>query len=146
MIKIILLQDVPQLGQKDEIRSVRFGFAKNWLIPLKLAALATPAVVSRIEKQKTLQEEQVKREAQTYKERMKELEGFTLRLRPKKTKKATLYAAIDADAIAQHLAKKGMNIDVKHIHLEKPIKKAGEYDIPIIFSKDSKASIKVIVQ
>ena len=145
-IKVILLQDVLQLGQKGEVRSVRFGFGKNWLIPLKLAAIATPTLVSQIEKQKTLQQEQMKNEAHAYETRIKELEGFVLRLRPKKTKKATLYAAIDAKKIASHLAKKNVTLDPKYIHLETPIKKIGEYEIPVVFSKDYRVSIKVVVQ
>lgn len=145
-IKIILLQDVPQLGQKNQMHSVHLGFAKNWLIPLKLAAIATPTLVSQIEKQGTLREEQMKRERQTYEERVKELEEVTLRLRPKKTKKGTLYAAIDEKAIAQHLAKRKISLDPKSIQLETPIKKVGEYEVPVVLSKDYRVKIKVIVQ
>lgn len=145
-IKVILLQDVPQLGQKDEVRSVRFGFAKNWLIPGKLAVIATPVLVSQMERIEALREEQMKHLAESYQDKVKELEGFTLRLRPKKTKKGTLYAAIDAKVIAQHLKKKNITLDLKYIHLEAPIKKVGEYDVPIIFSQNFQVKIRVIVQ
>lgn len=145
-IKIILLQDVPQLGQKGEVRSVRFGFVKNWLIPRRLAVIATPLLISQMEKMKALREEQMKRETKSYQDQMKKLEDFTLHLRPKKTKKGTLYAAIDAKVIAQHLKKKNITLDPKYIHLETPIKKIGEYEVTIIFSEAFKSKLKVVVQ
>lgn len=145
-VNIILLQDVPALGNRDDIKSVSFGYAKNWLIPQKLAAVATPAMAARIQRDKTMRMEKIKKEAEQYQVLKQSLEGCTLRLRPKKTEKGTLYAAIDAKAVAEKLKEKGIAIDAKYILLEKPIKKTGEYEIPIIFSKDFQGNIKIIVQ
>ncbi|MBI3335422.1 MAG: 50S ribosomal protein L9 [Candidatus Portnoybacteria bacterium] len=145
-VKIILLQDIPRLGQKNDIKSVKFGFAKNWLIPQKLAVLARPLMVAEIERAKTVREEVRKRETLTYEKFLKELEGFVLRMRPKKTEKGTLYAAIDAKTIAGKLKEKGIVIDPSHIQLDEGIKKVGEYDVPVRLSERFHAKIKLIVQ
>lgn len=145
-VKLILLQNIPHLGQKNDIKSVTFGFAKNWLIPQKLAILATPVMVAQVEHEKIAREEATKREALKYEKLLKELEGFTLKIRPKKTKKGTLYAAIDGKTIAGKLKEKGILIEENSIKIEEPIKKVGEYEVPVIFSQDFQTKIKVIVQ
>jgi len=145
-LKVILLQDTLRLGQKDDIKSVKFGFAKNWLIPQKLAVLATRSMLTRIERVKLMGEETLKREAEKYEIMIKELEGFTLRMRPKKTKKGTLYAAIKATIIAEKLKEKGFPIDPSYIQLQEQIKKVGEYEVSVMFSERYKAKIKIVVQ
>lgn len=146
LVKIILLEDVPNVGKKHDIKSVRFGFAKNWLISQKLAVLALPHIVNQIKGQQAVKKEKAKKETELYEGLLKELNNFALRLRPKKTTKGTLYAAIDEKMIAEKLKEKGIKIDEKYIKLETPIKKVGEYEIPIIFSKNSQTKIKVIIQ
>lgn len=146
LTKIVLLEDIPHLGKKHEVKSVKFGFAKNWLIPRKLALLGLPHIIHQLQGQQALKEEKVKKETEVYESLMKELDGFTLRLRPKKTTKGTLYAAVDEKMIAEKLKEKGIKINEKYLKLKTPIKKVGEYETQIIFSDQYKANIKIIVQ
>lgn len=146
LTKIVLLEDIPHLGKKHEVKSVKFGFAKNWLIPQKLALLGLPHIINQLQSQQALKEQKIKKETESQESLMKELDDFTLRFRPKKTTKGTLYAAIDEKMIAEKLKEKGINIDEKYIKLETPIKKVGEYEVPVIFSENSKVSLKIIIQ
>lgn len=145
-VKIILLQDIPTLGNKSDSKSVSFGYAKNWLIPQKLAVISTPMMVAKILRDKAVETEKTKKEREQYETLKESLEGFVLRLRPKKTEKGTLYAAIDEKILAEKLKEKSISVDAKYITLEKPIKKIGEYEILIIFSQDFQIKIKIIVQ
>lgn len=146
LVKIILLEDVSHVGKKHEVKSVRFGFAKNWLISQKLAVLALPHIVNQVKGQQSVKEEKIKKETELYEGLLKELNSFVLRLRPKKTTKGTLYEAIDEKMIAEKLKEKGIKIDKKYIKLEAPIKKIGEYEIPVVFPGNFKVSLKIIIQ
>lgn len=145
-VKVILLQDIPSVGQKHDVKSVRLGFAKNFLTRQKLAMLATPQMVRTIELERKHREERLVIQAQSYAKVIEELKDFALRLRPKKTPKGTLYEGIDAKALAQKLQEKKISVEAEHIELDQPIKKIGEYDIPVTFTKDYQTKIKVIVQ
>lgn len=145
-VKVILLQDIPSVGQKHDLKSVRLGFAKNFLVRQKLAAIATAPLIKTRELERKRKEERQGKEAQGYGKIIKELEAFTLRLRPKKTAKGTLYGGIDAKTLAQKLQENKIAIKPEQIILEEPIKKIGEYEVPVVFSKDYQVKIKVIVQ
>lgn len=145
-VKIILLQDVPRVGHKDEVKAVALGFAKNWLIRKNLAAVATPVMIAKAQEHKAKIDQKSKEEAAQFGALLKELEGFTLRLRPKKNKQGRLYEGIDALAIAEKLKEKKITIKAESIKLEEPIKQVGEHDVTIAFSKEIKTKIKVIIQ
>lgn len=145
-VSVILLADVAHIGHKDEIKSVAMGFAKNWLIRKKLASVATPAMIALATQHRASVESKQKNERVVYEKLLGELEGFTLRLRPKKNKQGTLYEGIDASTIAEKLKEKKIVLDPKCITLKEPIKQAGEYTIPVAFSKDITTAFTLVIQ
>jgi len=145
-VKVILLQEISHLGQKNELKSVALGFAKNWLIPKKLAVVATPTLIAQARKEQATRQQRQAQKASQYESLAKELKGFTLKLRPKKNKKGTLYEGIDATVIAAKLKDKKIAITPEMIELEIPIKQVGEYEVPVALSKNYQATIKIVVQ
>lgn len=145
-INILLIKDVANLGQKNELKTTRLGYAKNWLIPNQLGVLATKTMIAQNELRKTAligQKEQMEKEFESLIEQLADVE---LILKPKRTAKGTLYAAIDKEKIAEGLKRKKIALDTKYIELEEPIKKIGEYSIPITFSDKLKTVLKITIQ
>lgn len=146
MVKIVLLADLPNVGQRNDVKSVRFGFAKNWLIPQKFAQLATERVLLEISRRKDRQKEEKQKKSTQTEALLAALKDLTLTMRPKKSAKGTLYAAIDAHKIADSLKKKGFVVNPEMIRIEEPIKKVGEYKICIVFSKEIQGILKLVIQ
>lgn len=145
-VKVVLLQDIQNIGIRSQVKTVRFGFAKNWLIPQKLATLATPALVAQAKAKQEKTKEQKGKAKSQFSALLEKLGGTLITMRPKKTAKGTLYAAIDAEKISQALKRKQMDVNPKYITIEQEIKKVGEYEIPVVFDKETKGTLKLRIQ
>ncbi len=145
-VNIILLEDIANLGQKNELKAVKLGYAKNWLIPQRFAMLATKSKIAEYESKKTGMVEKKEQAKKGYEALAQKIELLNLVLKPRKTAKGTLYAAIDAKKILALLKKEGIALSESFITLEKPIKQVGEYHVPIVFSDDLRATLKITIQ
>ena len=146
MVTVVFTQDVPNVGQKNNTKIVKLGYAKNWLIPQRLAVLATKSMLVQHELKKTALSEKREHLEKEFEAFSAQLASVALVFKPRKTSKGTLYAAIDGEKIAQGLKRKKIAVDPKYIQLEEPIKKVGEYAIPIVFSQALQTKLKVVVQ
>ena len=126
-MKVILLQDVKGTGKKDQIVEASDGFARNYLIPRKMAREATSEAINAIEKSKSAdkQREDVRRaEAE---ERSRKLKGKVVQLTVRGGENGKLYGAVTNDQIAEALKQQhGIEIDKRKIEMEEPIKTAGQ--------------------
>ena len=126
-MKVILLKDIKGTGKKDQIMEVSDGFARNFLLPRKLAKEATSEVVNSIETSQSAQKhrDEVKRlEAEA---KAKELKGKVIKLSVKGGAGGKLYGAVTNDTIAQALKEQyGIDIDKRKFEPENPIKTAGQ--------------------
>lgn len=126
-MKVILLQDVKGTGKKDQIVEASDGFARNYLIPRKMAREATAEALNAIEKSKSADKhrEDVKRaEAET---KARELKGKVIQLTVRGGDNGKLYGAITNDQIATALKEQhGFDVDKRKLELEEPIKSAGQ--------------------
>jgi large subunit ribosomal protein L9 len=131
-MKVILLQDVPSLGQKDDIKEVKTGYWRNFLLPKELAVFATPKLIEQAEKRKEetakIREEEEKKIAKE----LKKLKDKPLEIKAKADEKGNLFAGISAEDISRAL-KEEMKLEISPnaIKIEKPIKKIGEHEIPV---------------
>jgi large subunit ribosomal protein L9 len=142
-MKVIFLQDVPQLAQAGQIKEVADGYARNYLIPRKLAALARPQAVSQIEIKAKKMEAHLAAELQ---ELAGQLEGKEVSLKAKAGAKEKLYGSITSADIAAGLKKvTGLEIDKRKIGLEEPIRQLGSYEVAIKLGKDIMPTIRVNV-
>ena len=145
-MKVIFLQDVPRVGKKYDIKEVNDGFVMNFLIPRKLAELATPSAVANLEKRKKNIE--IEREVQTdlLMKNLEEIKGKVITIKGKANEKGSLFKAIHKKEIVEEMKKQNhADINEDFIILLKPIKEVGEFDIPIEI-KNKKSSFKLVVE
>jgi large subunit ribosomal protein L9 len=130
-MEIILREDIEKLGRRGEIVKVADGYARNFLLPRKLAVVATDANKKIIgqERQAWLKREaKLESEAQ---ELAKLLSSITLEIAQRAGEDGTLFGSVTTQAISDALQKQGYTVERKKILLEDPIKRVGEYKVPI---------------
>jgi large subunit ribosomal protein L9 len=136
-MEIILKQDVPNLGYKDDIISVKNGYAMNYLIPQGFAVTATGSTLkahNEILKQRAHKEEKIKQEAQLLAETLKDV---SLSIGAKTSTKGKIFGSVNAIQIAEALQEKGFNIDRKNITFkEELIKEVGTYHAKVRLHKE----------
>ncbi len=145
-MKVAFLKDVPNVAKAGQIKEVADGYARNFLLPQKLAALAGPGVSSAIEaKHRT----QAKRQAQQETElaRMaRRLDGQEITLGAKVGAKDRLYGRVTSADIATRLEEAtGLAIDKRKVELAEPIRRLGSYEVTIRLGKDIIPKIRVTV-
>ena len=145
-MKIILLQDVSKVGQRYDVKEVNNGFAQNFLIPQKLAEMATREALSRIEKVKEAAGLERKKQEELLIKGLDKIKGVTLNLKEKAAETGGLFSSVGKDKIVAEM-KKQHNIDIAldHIILDKPIKEVGDYDITASLG-DKKVKFKLVIE
>ncbi len=145
-MKVIFLQDVPRVGRKYDTKEVNDGYATNFLLPRKLAVLATPKAVAEVEKRK--KEIAIEREVQEdlLMKNLEEIKSKTVTIKGKANEQGHLFSAIHKKEIVE-IMKEQEHADIaeEFIVLEKPIKQIGEFEIPISV-KGKKSSFKLIIE
>jgi len=145
-LQLLLREDVPSLGRIGEIVRVRQGYARNYLLPRKLAVEATPENVRAMEKKRVrVETEEKDREAQIS-ARIEALGKITLSVVEKADASGTLYGSVGPAAIVKLLAKAGVTLEEKDIRLEEPIKSVGTHEVPIHVYGEHYAGIQVVVE
>jgi large subunit ribosomal protein L9 len=143
IMKVIFLQDVPNVAQAGEVKEVADGYGRNFLIPKKLAALAHPQATSQAETRAQKMEARLTTEL---KELASQLEGKEVSLKAKAGAKDKLYGSITSADIAAELNNTtGLDIDKRKIELDEPIRQLGSYEIAIRLGKDIVPKIRVTV-
>ena len=145
-MKVIFLQDVPNVARAGEIKEVASGYGRNFLIPKKLALLANLPALSTIKTQlKTEASSEVQTEDRLA-ELAQELEGKEITLKARAGAKDHLYGSItSADIAAELESNSGVVIDKRKIELTDPIRQLGSYEVAIKLAKDIIPKIKVTV-
>ncbi|MFC1991722.1 50S ribosomal protein L9 [Chloroflexota bacterium] len=145
-MRVIFLQDVPNVGRAGQIKEVANGYGKNFLIPRKLALLAESESVNALA---VKLEAQVRSQAHTEAELVElanQLDGKEVILEAKSGGKDRLYGSITTADIAAGLEKvTGLTIDKRKITLDESIRKIGSYEVSIKLAKDIVPKIKVTV-
>lgn len=144
-MKVIFLQDVPKMGKRHDVKEINNGYAMNFLLPRKLAVLATPQAVAELDKRKKNIE--IEREVQTdlLQKNLEEIKDKVVIIKGKANEKGSLFKAIHKKEIMEEMKKQHhADIAEEFIVLEKPIKEAGEFEIPIEI-KNKKSSFKLVV-
>lgn len=135
-MEVILREDIEKLGARGQVVNVSPGYARNYLLPKKLAVPATEANKKIIEQER---QAHLRREAKLVadaQELARMMEGLTLTISQKAGEADQLFGSVTAKDIAELLAQKNYTIDRKKIVLEEPIKQLGEYKIPIRLHKE----------
>jgi large subunit ribosomal protein L9 len=144
-MKVILTQDMDSLGLAGEIVEVARGYARNYLIPKKIALNATEDNIKRTETQRKnveIKRVKLKEDAKKIKERLAEV---VVTIVQKAGEEDKLYGSVTSMDIADGLERQGITIDRRKIMLDKPIKSLGEFSVPIKLHSQVLAPIKVKV-
>ncbi len=144
-MKVILIQDVPNLGKKYEVKEVKEGFAKNFLFPRKLAKPATPANLNWLERVRAKIEEKAEKDLLQAQEIAKSLDGREIEMKVKADDTGSLFSKITASKIAKHLQNLGFKVKKENIKLEGPISKLGEYRVVLNLEHGLEAEITLLV-
>ncbi|MCX6011400.1 MAG: 50S ribosomal protein L9 [Chloroflexi bacterium] len=141
-MKVVFLQDVPNVAKAGEIKEVAAGYGRNFLIPRKLAALVSPQAMSQVE---TSDKAQAKTN-EGLAELARQLEGKEVSLKAHAGAKERLYGSItSADIAAELESTTGLVIDKRKIELDEPIRQLGSYEVTIRLGKDIIPKIMVSV-
>jgi len=145
-MKVVFLQDVPNVGRVGEIKEVASGYGRNFLIPQKLAVLAGSPAVDLIEAQRKIDARNRKQTVAELTDLANQLDGREIFLSARSGTKDRLYGSItNADIAAELENATKLVIDKKKIELAKPINKLGSYEVAIRLAKDVMPKIKVTV-
>ena len=141
-MRVILLKDVDKVGKKYEIKEVKNGYARNFLIPNDLAKPATKEAVVWLETQKEIEEKELKKTQEV----ASTFDGQEIIIPVKIGKERDqLFESITAQKISEKLKELGLEIKKNQIELPEPIKELGEYPVKIKFEHNLEAEIKIIV-
>ncbi|MEK7627213.1 MAG: 50S ribosomal protein L9 [Patescibacteria group bacterium] len=143
-MKIILLNNVVNLGNKYDIKDVADGYARNFLFPRKMAKQATKSDLNNIEKMREMEKEKQKRELTKFQDIAKKLEGQKIEVAMKISEDGTLYGSVTSNKIALALKKQGFDVKKEQVMLKKPIKGAGVYDVVIKLPYEMETTIRVV--
>ncbi len=146
-MKVIFIEDVASVARAGEIKEVAEGYARNYLIPRKLAMLATPRAVSEA---KAALERKAAERVQTeeeLRELSSQLEGKEFTVTAKTGGKDKLYGSITGGDIAAEIKRSaGLDVDKRKVDLEGPIRQVGSYEVAIKLAADIIPIIKVTVK
>jgi large subunit ribosomal protein L9 len=145
-MKIILKQDVENVGHKGDIINVAPGYGRNYLIPRKLALEVTPSNMKMIEIERQAMKKKVEKERESYKDLIQRLSEVTLTFPRKAGEKDMIFGSVSAADIKDALDRLGFEIEKKKIGLDEPIKRLGHYTIPVKVFHDDKAMLRVEVR
>ncbi len=144
-MKVIFLQDVPRVGKRHDIKEVNDGYVMNFLIPRRLAEIATSKAVAELEKRKKNIEIERGIQEDLLMKNLEEIKGKVVVIKAKADEKGHLFSGIKNKEIIEEMhTQHHADISEEFIVLEKPIKQLGEFEIPIKVG-NKKSSFKLIV-
>ena len=142
-MKVILRQDHETLGKMGAVKDVKDGYARNYLIPRKIAYLATPSALQMLEEEKKQAGRRTEKAKVEAEKMATELEKLSLTLSVKVGEDEKLFGSVTSQQIADALKKKGVAIDKRQIELEDSIKALGIYDVPVKLAAGVIGKVKV---
>ena len=145
-MEVILRETIDTLGRAGQVVKVADGYARNFLLPRKLAYPATPGNLKVIEfERQSLLRKDAKQQGDA--EKLKEmLDKVEVTIRRKVGEQEALYGSVTNSDVAEELEKKGFEIEKRKIHMDDHIKQIGEFQIPIRLFKDVIAHVKLKVE
>src|SRR5207253_7532630 len=144
-MQIILQEDIDKLGHRGDVVTVKPGYARNYLLPRKLAVEATPGNVRQIEAERAALLKREARERATAEAQSAQMKDLRLSFERKVGEHGLLYGSVTAMHIADALKEKGYEVDRRRVHLSEPIKETGDYTVSVRLHRDVSVEIPVAV-
>ncbi|MDC4225285.1 MAG: 50S ribosomal protein L9 [Candidatus Manganitrophus sp.] len=144
-MKVILREDVDKLGRMGDLVNVADGYARNFLLPRNMAALATTKNIKSLEHEKRVIADRIKKEKMAAEEEAKKISAVSVSISVQVGEEGKLFGSVTSKDIADAIVAQGFEIDKRRIQLEKPIKEIGTFMVPVKVHHDVTAQVKVEV-
>jgi large subunit ribosomal protein L9 len=144
-MEVILREHVDHLGRRGEIVKVADGYARNYLLPRKLALPATAGNKQHVERERKIMEAREAEEKHQAESIAARLQGLTIAISRRVGDTEQLYGSVTASDIAEFLKTKGFEVDRRKLILPEPIKAIGEHDVPLKLHREVTVPLKVNV-
>lgn len=145
-MKVILREDVENLGRGGDLVEVKAGFGRNFLLPRGLAVVANPENIREIEHQKAVASAKAAKMKASAEALAKRLSDTPLTLKRKAGEQDKLFGSVTAIDLAEALAQRGLAIDRRSIDLAEPIKTLGDFEVPVKLHHEVVGKVKVKVE
>jgi len=143
--KVLLREDVDDLGARGEIVRVRAGYARNYLLPHNLAVEATAGNVKGIEAERAALLKKEAKERSTAEAQSQQMGSLVLEFKRKAGEHGALYGSVTSMDIAESLQERGYEIDRHRIHLREPLKRLGDFSVPVRLHREVTIDLQVKV-
>lgn len=143
--KVLLREDVDDLGARGEIVRVKAGYARNYLLPRNLAVQATTGNVKGIEQERAALLKKEAKERATAEAQSQQMGSLQLEFKRKAGEQGALYGSVTSMDLAEALKERGYEIDRHRIHLREPLKRLGDYTVPVRLHREVTMDLKVRV-
>ena len=144
-MEIILREHVENLGRRGDVVKVAAGYARNYLLPRKLALTVTEGNRKQIERERKVADARESEDRQTAEAFATRLAQMEIVIARRVGETEALYGSVTTADIAEALAAKGFEVDRRKIQLDEPIKQLGEFSVPVKLHRDVSAALKVSV-
>lgn len=143
--KILLREDVDDLGARGEIVRVKAGYARNYLLPRKLAVEANAGNVKQIERERTVLLKKEANERATADAQADQMRSLVLTFERKAGEQGALYGSVTSMDIAEALKQRGYDVDRHRLHLREPLKRIGDFSVPLRLHREVTVDLQVKV-
>lgn len=144
-MKVILKQDVEKLGRRGDVVNVAPGFGRNYLIPRKMALAVTPTNLKTIEIERAALKKKLEIERKSFQSLAEKLNQVSLTFTRRAGDKDVIFGSVSAGDVKEALDALGYDIDKKKILLDEPIKRLGNFAVPVKISTEDRAEVKIVV-
>ena len=144
-MQVILREDVDKLGKIGDLVNVKPGYGRNFLVPTKKAIEATPKNLKAMEHVKKMVSDRIRTIKKTAAADADKIKSLAITIKAKVGEEGKLFGSVTTMDIAEAMLAEGVTIDKRKIHLEEPIKRVGEYTVPVKLHTDVVANLKVSV-
>ena len=145
-MQIILQEDVEKLGHRGDVVAVKPGYARNFLLPNKLAVEATPGNMNALERIRASLAKKTATELEAAKKQAELLTGVTIKFTRKTGENDQMFGSVTTGDIAEGLKAQGFAVDMRQVQLADPLKSLGEFPVTVKVFRDVTAEIKVQVE
>ncbi len=146
-MKVIFLEDIPSVAQAGETKTVKDGYARNYLLPRKLAVQATPAEMRRVQSIKKAAAVRVAKTEEEHRELAKQISAVTVSFTAKAGEGGRLFGSVTNADVAQKLSEMvGRSIDKRKVEMAEPLKAIGTFELSVKLMPNIEAKVKVVVE
>ena len=147
-MKVILKEEMSNLGMVGDVVEVKAGYGRNYLIPQGLASLASAGNIRRVEEERKSSDERSRREYLEARRRASQLEGASLVFQARASEEGKLFGSVTNADVADRLKENGLDfeLDRRWVLLEEPIKTLGEFQVSVRLQSDVTVAVEVRVE